>query len=199
MVKNVSKWIMLLGAFAFLLTSCSTTRRSPSKNTTIPKRIPSPPKTKALPKTTTPPKTKAPPKTETTKESRIRKDIVNYARQFEGAKYKYGGNGPHSFDCSGLTCQVYKKFNIEIPRTSGTQASIGKKIPQSQAKPGDLAFFSRGSGGGKISHVALVVANSKEGLEVIHSTSSRGVIIENINRSTYWRTRLMYIRNVIGK
>lgn len=166
---------MLLGVFAFLLPSCSTSRRGPSEKTTISKGSSS------------------------SSISHLRKDMVKYARQFTGAKYKYGGNGPGSFDCSGLTCQVYKKFSIAIPRTSATQASLGKKITATQAKPGDLAFFTKGSKGGKINHVALVIANDREGLRVIHSTTSRGVVIENVSHSSYWKPRLLYIRDVIGK
>lgn len=165
---------MLLGLFAFLLPSCSTNLRGPSKNSTISKGSGS------------------------SSESRLRKDMVDYARQFNGAKYKYGGNGPGSFDCSGLTCLVYKKFSIAIPRTSSTQANLGKKIPVERAKPGDLAFFTKGSRGGKINHVALVIANDRDGLKVIHSTTSRGVVIDNVNHSSYWKPRLLYVKDVIG-
>ncbi len=173
MIKNVSKWIMLLGFFAFLLPSCSTTRRHAPRSSTVHKS-PRP-----------------------SKKANLRKDMVSYAYQYRGAKYQYGGNGPR-FDCSGLTYKVYQKFNIQLPRTSGSQAVVGKKIPTHQAKPGDLAFFRKGSNGGKINHVALVVANGKAGLKVVHSTTSRGVIVENVNESSYWKARFLYVRNVIG-
>lgn len=174
MIKNVSKWIMLLAGFAFLLSSCSATRRTPSKSPTTTKG------------------------NRPDRKNALRSDIVDFALQYKGASYKYGGNGPKSFDCSGLTCEVYKKFNVVIPRTSSTQGTQGKKIPQTQAKPGDLAFFRKGSSGAKINHVALIISNGREGLMVIHSTSSRGVIVENISKSTYWKPRLLYIRDVIG-
>lgn len=187
MTKNVLNYIMLLGFFAFLLSACSTTRRGPSKSTTIPKNFPSEDKPSSSEDEST-----------SSKENQLRQELTTYAKQFEGAGYKYGGNGPGSFDCSGLTCSVYKKFDIAIPRTSSTQSSLGKKIPVRQARPGDLAFFSKGTNGGKINHVAIVLSYDEKGLTVIHSTSSRGVIIENVFLSNYWKSRLLYIKDVIG-
>lgn len=174
MNNNVSYPFLLLGLFLFLFASCSTNRYAPSKSTTSSRKSP------------------------TTKKSAMRDDLVKYALQFDGAGYKYGGNGPKSFDCSGLTCQVFQNFNVAIPRTSSTQATLGKKIRVEDARPGDLAFFSKGTRGGGINHVALIISNQKEGLTVIHSTTSRGVIVDNISHSSYWKPRLLYIRDVIG-
>ncbi len=173
MIKNVSKLIMLLGIFAFLLPSCTSTRRTPPRSSTTSKH----------------------PKT--SKEVQLRKDMVKYAYRYEGAKYQYGGNGPR-FDCSGLTVKVFENFDIRLPRTSSSQATVGKKISAQQARPGDLAFFSKGKSGGRINHVALIVDNDNGGLKVIHSTTSRGVVIDNISESSYWKPRLLYVRQVIG-
>ncbi|MEL6638480.1 MAG: C40 family peptidase [Bacteroidota bacterium] len=173
MIKNVSKWIMLLGIFAFLLPSCTSTRRTPNRSSTAAKGA------------------------KNSEEVQLRKDLVRYAYRYEGAKYQYGGNGPR-FDCSGLTTKIYDNFNIQLPRTSSAQAAVGKKIPTPQARPGDLAFFSKGKSGGRINHVALVVDNDRQGLVVIHSTTSRGVVIDNIHQSSYWKPRLLYVRQVIG-
>lgn len=131
----------------------------------------------------------------TTKSSRLRQDVTKYALQQEGAKYKYGAKGPKRFDCSGFTSYVYKSIDISLPNGSYNQARVGKKIASSKAAPGDLIFFGKG---GKVNHVALVVRNSSKGIEVIHSTSSRGVIRENVSISSYWKSRILYVRTVIG-
>ena len=83
---------------------------------------------------------------------------------------------------------------MPISRTSNTQAKEGRKISLRSAKPGDLIFFGKGR---KVSHVALVTQNTKSGVFVIHSTSSRGVIEENVSNSSYWKSRLLFVRDVI--
>jgi len=127
--------------------------------------------------------------------SQLRKDITKYALRQEGAKYKYGAKGPNRFDCSGFTVYVYTANDVDLPSGSYNQARLGKKVALKKAKPGDLVFFGKG---GKVNHVALIIRNSSEGLEVIHSTSSRGVIQENLSKSSYWKSRILYARNIIG-
>ena len=126
--------------------------------------------------------------------SALRQDIAKYAAKQEGAKYKYGAKGPRQFDCSGLTCYIYKAHDIDLPPGSYNQARLGMKIKIEKAQPGDLVFFGRGT---KVNHVALILKNTGAGLEVIHSTSSRGVIKENVSRSSYWKPRILYVRNVL--
>ncbi len=128
--------------------------------------------------------------------SQLRQDITKYALQQKGAKYKYGAKGPKRFDCSGFTTYVYNANKVDLPNGSYNQARVGKKVSISKAKPGDLVFFGKR---GKVNHVALIVRNTSAGLEVVHSTSSSGVIQENVSQSTYWKSRILYVRNVIGR
>ncbi|MFK7808991.1 MAG: C40 family peptidase [Saprospiraceae bacterium] len=129
------------------------------------------------------------------KDYQLRQDLTKYALKYKGAKYKYGAKGPKRFDCSGFTTYVYAANDIVLPNGSYNQARVGKKIPVSKAQPGDLIFFGKGK---TVNHVALVVKNSSKGLEVIHSTSGRGVIQENVLVSSYWKPRILYARNIIG-
>jgi len=131
-----------------------------------------------------------------TKTSKLRKSITSYAGKFKGTKYHYGGTTPKGFDCSGLTYYVFNKFEVGLPRGSYNQAKVGKRISLNRTKPGDLVFFGKR---GKVNHVAMVIKNSSSGVEVIHSTSSRGVIIENINKSTYWKPKVLFARDVLKK
>ena len=125
-----------------------------------------------------------------------RATLIKEAQKLKGKKYKYGGTTPKGFDCSGFTSYVYQQIDITLPRSSSAQSQNGKKITAGAAQPGDLLFFKL-SQKGKISHVAMVVSNDKDGLEVIHSTTSRGVIQEKIDNSTYWAEKLLYGRNYI--
>ena len=126
----------------------------------------------------------------------LRKDVVKFARQQLGARYKYGGRTPKGFDCSGLTHYVMGNYGITLSPNSAMQSSEGKPIDLRKARAGDLVFFKR-SKLGKVFHVALIVANNSEGIQVVHSTSSRGVILENITKSSYWAPKIWTSRSVL--
>lgn len=130
-------------------------------------------------------------------ETRLRSEVVDYARGFLGAGYRYGGRDPKKgFDCSGFTYYVMNHFEVPLSTSSRYQADEGKKVEVRQVRPGDLVFFKR-TPMGRVFHVALVVANDRQGLQVIHSTS-RGVVIDNISKSDYWRPKLSSARNVLS-
>ncbi len=132
------------------------------------------------------------------KEDRFRSEVVDFADQFQGIKYKYAGKSPKTgFDCSGFTSYVMKHFNIELSPSSKMQEKQGKKIRVSDVKPGDLIFYRRSSMG-KVFHVSLVVSNKRDGITVIHSVS-RGVVKENISTSSYWKPKISSARDVISK
>lgn len=129
-------------------------------------------------------------------ESDLREDIVSTALSLKGVNYKYGGKTPKTgFDCSGLTYYVMRKNGIKLSGPSYHQAKYGRKIPLDKAKSGDLIFFSDK---GKINHVGIVVENKRDKLEVIHSTSSSGVKIDNVLKNTYWNKRIAYSRDIIN-
>jgi cell wall-associated NlpC family hydrolase len=131
------------------------------------------------------------------KDISIREDVLKFAQKHVGTKYLYGGKDPKGFDCSGFTYYVLRKFDIPVDRTSRSQELNGKSIRLKEVQAGDLVFFRR-SPIGSVFHVALVKSNTREGLEVIHSTS-RGVVVENISRSSYWKPKLSSARTVIAK
>ncbi len=130
--------------------------------------------------------------------SQLRQNIANFALEQEGTRYKYAGRNPKTgFDCSGFTHFVFDNFNVDLTPVSRVQEGEGKRISVDNAQTGDLIFFRR-SQSGSVFHVALVVKNEPNNLTVIHSTSSRGVIIENIYNSSYWRTKVTTARDVLG-
>ncbi len=114
--------------------------------------------------------------------------IVAYALQFVGNPYVYGGTSlTNGTDCSGFTMRVMERFGINIPRTSRTQAGYGRAIDFSQARPGDLLFYGRGS---SIGHVAIYIGNG----QVVHaSDETTGIIVSNC----YYRDIIKCV-NVIG-
>ena len=125
-----------------------------------------------------------------------RNRLIKEAKKLTGSNYKYGGTSPKGFDCSGFTSYVYNKIGVTIPRSSSAQAQKGTKITQGAAQPGDLLFF-RFKKNDNISHVAMVVSNDNNGMQIIHSTSSKGVMIEEISESKYWQEKLLFGRRYI--
>jgi cell wall-associated NlpC family hydrolase len=138
-----------------------------------------------------------PGRAEAAAELQLRENAVEYAKEFVGLKYHYAGTTPTTgFDCSGFTSYVLKSVDVRVSPGSATQAAQGDKIPLDDVMPGDLVFFgSRG----RISHVAMVVERKSDGIYCVHSTCSRGVVVENISTSKYWKPKIRYARDVISK
>ena len=113
--------------------------------------------------------------------SSLRQQIVNYALQFVGNPYVYGGTSlTNGTDCSGFTQSVLANFGININRTAGAQSQGGKSVDLSQLEPGDLLFYE-GSGDYGIGHVTMYIGNG----QVVHaSSSSTGIIVSDVNYRT---------------
>ncbi len=131
-------------------------------------------------------------------EASLRREIVHYALQLRGASYRYAGKDPKTgFDCSGFTSYVLRQFNIAVSPSSALQAREGIPVPLKQVQPGDIIVF--GKNPRNIQHVAMVVENRPEGIIVVHSTTTRGVVSENISTSSYWQPLILEARNVIRR
>lgn len=106
-----------------------------------------------------------------------RQNLVDYALQFVGGPYRAGGNDPHTgVDCSGFVRYVMQHgAGISMNRSSGSQATQGHAVNSSQMQPGDLLFYSGGSG---INHVAMYIGDGK----IVHaSTYATGIKISKWN------------------
>ena len=86
--------------------------------------------------------------------------IEKMAKSKLGKKYKWGGNGPYAYDCSGFTKEVFELNGITIPRVSKDQAKVGKKISKKYLKKGDLIFFDDKSSS-VVSHVGIYLGKGK--------------------------------------
>lgn len=127
----------------------------------------------------------------------LREFIAGYAQNFVGIEYVHGGGSTaKGFDCSGFTSFALKEFGINVSAASSAQAAEGEEISLDAVLPGDLIFFGRR---GRVAHVAMVVRNTTEGIICVHSTSSKGVMVENISASKYWRPKIMFARDVITR
>lgn len=108
--------------------------------------------------------------------------IADFALQFVGYPYVYGGSSPSGFDCSGFTSYVYKQFGYSINRTASAQLDNGYAVSMSELQPGDLVMFKKGSTSKRATHVGLYIGNN----QFVHaSTSSVGVIISSMSEAYY--------------
>lgn len=126
-----------------------------------------------------------------------RNAIVGYAADQKGVKYRSGGKTPQGFDCSGFTAYVFRKVDVSLSATAALQSQQGKPVTLAKAKAGDLIFFGNNGLRGKVSHVGIVSKNNADGIFMIHSSSSKGVIETNVSRSTYWKPKILFVREIL--
>ena len=119
--------------------------------------------------------------------SKEREAIIEYAKKQLGVQYVWAGNDPSGFDCSGFTGYVMKEFGKDLPRRAVDQFETSQKIKEKNVQKGDLVFFDNGSG---ISHVGMIISDKGKPLVMIHASSSKGIIVTEIEHSDYWLTRL---------
>lgn len=103
-----------------------------------------------------------------------RVSIVEYAKQFLGNPYVWGGTSlTKGADCSGFTMSIYAHYGISLPHSSAAQSRMGTKVSSNEVKPGDLFFYGSGK---SVNHVAMYIGGGK----VIHASTERtGIKISN--------------------
>ena len=119
--------------------------------------------------------------------SDVRVDLCQYAKQFLGNPYVWGGTSlTKGADCSGFVLSVFAKYGVSLPHSSRAQANCGTKISASELQAGDLIFYAKG---GTINHVAIYIG----GGQVIHASSPKtGIKISNYNyRTPYKMVRIL--------
>jgi cell wall-associated NlpC family hydrolase len=115
--------------------------------------------------------------------------IIDYSKNYLGYPYRRGTHGPHSFDCSGFTSFIFKNFGYNLSSGCITQVNQGTKIDKEELKTGDLIFFKgRDTKSSRVGHVGIVISNENGNITFIHACN-RGVIIENLDNSPYYKPR----------
>jgi cell wall-associated NlpC family hydrolase len=111
---------------------------------------------------------------------KMRREVVEYALQFVGGRYVYGGTDPNSgVDCSGFTRYVLSRMaSIDLPHSAKGQARYGETVSADEMQPGDLLFYSANGG---INHVAMYIGDGR----VVHaSTEKTGIKTSPYNYRT---------------
>lgn len=116
-------------------------------------------------------------------EKSLRQQVVDFALQYVGYSYVYGGQSPSTgFDCSGFVYYVFHNFGYNVTRTASSQyASDGVSISKAELQPGDLVFFSS-NGGYSVTHVGIYIGNN----QFVHASTPRaGLIISSLDSDYY--------------
>ena len=116
------------------------------------------------------------------------KKILQIAESQIGVKYRFGGDSPSGFDCSGLAYWTHNRAGIDIPRTTSSQFKKGKKISRGNLKAGDLVFFTTYKAGA--SHVGTY--DGKGGF--VHAPSSGKKVSRAAMDNSYWKPRYLGAR-----
>lgn len=103
--------------------------------------------------------------------------VVDYARQFLGNPYVYGGNSlTNGTDCSGFVKGVYAAFGINLPRTSSEQRSVGYAVSLSEIQPGDIVCYSGHVGIYAGNNTLIHASNEKIGITLTSPVTYRSVL-----------------------
>lgn len=125
--------------------------------------------------------------------------LVKFAKEQLGKPYEVAGKGPEGFDCSGFTHFVFKRFNAFLPVSAQAQFYKGKPVKKDSVQVGDLVFFKGVDvDNNRVGHVGIVTNHSQVGIEFIHSSTSSGVMINDLLHDDYYRVRYKGARRVLG-
>jgi cell wall-associated NlpC family hydrolase len=106
--------------------------------------------------------------------------VVRAAAEEHGKPYKYGADGPASFDCSGLTQYVYAQFGVELPHNSAAQYRAVDHVAKAQMRRGDLVFFHNQDG---IFHVGIYAGDKQ-----VWAAQNPG---EDVRKHSIWTDRFV--------
>ena len=120
--------------------------------------------------------------------------VVRFAKQYLGYPYVAAGKTPETgFDCSGFTRYVFLNFGVTLGGSAASQAGAGTEVSRDNLQPGDLILFYD-EGMTKIGHTGIYIGDGN----FVHAANpSRGVVIDNINTSSYYNPRFVSARRIV--
>jgi len=122
------------------------------------------------------------------------KALQTILRGTYGDPYRYAGQGPNRFDCSGLVYYSYASMNLWLPRTARDQSRRGRTIPVSDLRYGDLIFFdTHRPYRGRVNHVGIYIGGGR----FLHASSSKGRVVSGKLNSPFYRRRIIVCKRLM--
>jgi cell wall-associated NlpC family hydrolase len=125
--------------------------------------------------------------------------LIYYANSYLGTPYRFGGKTEAGMDCSGFIGTLFGWMNMTMPRSSRDIAKEGESVNWDEVSKGDLIYFKRSTKSKDIGHVGLIVGVGENSIQMIHSSSSRGVVIEDIFSLDYYKKRFVTAKRLFFK
>jgi cell wall-associated NlpC family hydrolase len=124
---------------------------------------------------------------------KVRHRVVEAALSWIGTRYRFGGDTPAGFDCSGLVHFVFREtVGMDLPRVARDQRRSGQEVAKDELKPGDLVFFNT-IRRDPSSHVGIYIGNDK----FLHAPSRGSLVRIDTLHSSYWAHRFTGARRLI--
>lgn len=130
----------------------------------------------------------------------LQADLVEYAKNYLGCRYRSGSKGPRTFDCSGFTSFIFKKFGYSLNPSSRTQGTQGEEVSLNEAQVGDLIFFSGRRVSDMVGHVGMItdIDNETGKIKFIHASVGNGVMIDTYPDGGYYSKRFISVRHILS-
>lgn len=126
-----------------------------------------------------------------------RRKLLLYAETFMGTPYRYGSSDPgRGFDCSGFVYHVLRHFHVNAPRVSYEYGSVGYKVKEARALPGDIILFT-GESGKRIGHLGFVTHNINGQIQFIHAASARSGGVIKSDLKGYYRKHFVKVIRIL--
>lgn len=123
--------------------------------------------------------------------------VLDYGFKYLNTPYRYGGQTPKGFDCSGFTSYVFNELGYKLNRSSRNQAEQFPAIKRKNLQKADLVFFEGRVHNGRVGHVGIVSEVLPKGeFRFVHASTSNGVI-ESLSTEPYWASRYIKAGRVI--
>jgi cell wall-associated NlpC family hydrolase len=111
--------------------------------------------------------------------------IVSIARRYIGTPYRWGGDDPKGFDCSGLVYYSFDRMGRKVPRTAADQRRAAERVKRSDLEPGDLVFFRTSKG--RVDHVGIYAGDGR----FIHAPNTGKVVSYAYLDDPYYRSHFV--------
>jgi cell wall-associated NlpC family hydrolase len=114
---------------------------------------------------------------------------VAWAKRQLGLPYAWGGAGPNSYDCSGLTLRAWQYAGVALPHYAASQYEQFEKVPYSRMRAGDLIFYASDTGNpASIHHVTMYVGDGQM-IEAPYTGARVRIVSVRRNRTMPWAAR----------